>query len=195
MLDGKAGSLSSGGFWILRVLSKVTVCLEQSMVTMCLEQCTEGLKLLLHADQVCHRISLVRCRWVMRSFQNLAMYQYGESEDLWLQCFRKIPSLLSECSMVFSQRAADLHVGGWLQGDMPLRKANTLMPADNWSTGGWRRSGKLWGLQKIKGWKQQLLINLCEAFFFFFVLWSKYILGFFSLDVLATSLIFQCYIW
>lgn len=128
MLHGKPGDLSSGGFWILRVLSRVTLCLEQ---------CAEGLRLLLGADQVCHHIcSLVRCRWEIRSFQHPATYQYGESEDLWLQFFRKIPSLLSELSMVFSQRAADLHIGGWLQGDMPLRKANVLMPADNWSTGG-----------------------------------------------------------
>ena len=157
MLCGKPGSLSSERFWILRVFSRVTLCLEQH---------PEGLRLLLGADQVCHHIcSLVWCRWEIRSFQNPATYQHGESEDLWLQFFGKIPSLLSECSVVFSQRAADLHIGGWLQGDTPLRKANVLMPADNWSTGGWSHSGKLWGLQKIKGWKRQLLINLCEAFF------------------------------
>lgn len=143
-------------------------------VTLCLEELAEGLRLLLGADQVCQHIcSLVRCRWEIRSFQNPATYQYRESEDLWLQFFRKISFLLSECSMVFGQRAVDPHIGWWLQGDMPLRKANVLMPADNWSTGGWSCSGKLWGLQKIKGWKQQLLIKLCEAFFF--VPWNKYI--------------------
>lgn len=84
-----------------------------------------GLKALprLDADQVCHHIcSLVLCRWEMRFFQNPATYRYGESEDLRLCFFRKIPSLLSECSVVFSQRAVDLHVGEWLQGNTPLRK-------------------------------------------------------------------------
>lgn len=145
-------------FWILRVFSKVTLCPEQW---------AEGLRLLLGADQVCHHIcSLVLCRWEIRSFQNRTTYQYRESEDLCLQFSRKIPSLLSEWSMDFSQRAVDLCIGKWFQGDMPLREANALMPADNWSTGGWSRSGKLWRLQKIKGQKQQLLVNLCETFFF-----------------------------
>lgn len=48
MLCGKPSSVSSGVFWILRVLSRMSQCLEQR---------AEGLGLPLGTDPMCHYIS------------------------------------------------------------------------------------------------------------------------------------------